>query len=246
MNNVETLLVVWQDEVSRSYYHIGTLSYYNGLYNFSYTSMDDKKGLGEALKNGYMIHPTFPDITKPYYSKKLFSAFDRRIPSSDRKDFHEILKDLGLDENASKMAILRATRGRLAGDTYSFEQPLNLGNDHHLRSNFFIHGMRHQELPDDWSTWIEGQNSLELVQEPENEVDPFAVAIYTKDGKRIGYIPTFYSNDIFSLIEKGLSPTLRVVYLNEKSHPHWWIQVEFDCKIPVQQHIVTKEMLAVV
>lgn len=246
MSNVETLLVVWQDEVSRSYYHIGTLSYSNGMYRFLYTSMDGKKELGEALKNGYMIHPAFPDTIKPYYSKKLFSAFDRRIPSPDRKDFHEILKDIGLNETASKMAILRATRGRLASDTYSFEQPLNLDDYNHLRSNFFIHGMRHQELPDDWSTWIKDQDSLELVQEPENEVDPFAVAVHSKNGKRIGYIPTFYSNDIFSLIENGLSPTIQVVYVNEKSHPHWWIQVAFDCEIPVQQHIATEELFAVV
>lgn len=246
MNNVETLLVVWQDEVSRSYYHIGTLSYYDGIYNFSYTSKDGKKELGEALKNGYMLHPAFPDITKTYYSKKLFSAFDRRIPSLDRKDFHEILINLGLNENAGKMAILRATRGRLASDTYSFEQPLNLDEHNHLRSSFFIHGMRHQELPDDWSKWIKEKNSLELVQEPKNEVDPFAVAVYMKNGTRIGYIPTFYSNDIFALIENGLFPTVQVVSVNEKSHSHWWVQVVFECEIPVQQQIATKELLAVI
>lgn len=246
MNNIETLLVVWQDEESRSYYHVGTLSYYNGLYKFSYTSMDGKKELGEALKNGYMIHPAFPDTTKPYYSKKLFTAFNRRIPSSDRKDFHEILNDLGLDKDANKMAILRATRGRLASDTYSFEQPLNLDGNNHLRSSFFIHGMRHQELPEDWSTWLNDKNSLELVQEPENEVDPLAIAVYAKNGKRIGYIPAFYSNDIFSLIDNGLTPTIQVLHVNEKSHPHWWIQVAFDCEIPRQQYDPTEELFAVV
>lgn len=38
MDNVKTLLVVWQDKNNRSYYHIGTLSYYSGLYEFTYTS----------------------------------------------------------------------------------------------------------------------------------------------------------------------------------------------------------------
>ncbi|WP_232329754.1 MULTISPECIES: hypothetical protein [unclassified Sporosarcina] len=96
MNNVETLLVVWQDEQSRSYYHIGTLSHYNGVYEFIYTSKSRKKQLGDALKKGYMIHPAFPDTTKTYRSGKLFPAFDQRIPSIDRKDFNEILSDLGL------------------------------------------------------------------------------------------------------------------------------------------------------
>lgn len=246
MSNVEILLVVWQDEISRSYYHIGTLSYYNGVYKFSYTSMDGKKGLGEAFRSGYMIHPAFPDTTKAYYSETLFSAFDRRIPSSDRKDYREILTDLGLGKYASKMDILSATRGRLASDTYSFEQPLSLDDKNNLRSSFFIHGMRHQELPDDWSTWVREKSTFDLVQEPDNEFDSFAIAVYAKNGKRIGYIPTFYSNDISSLIKNGLLPTIRVVYVNEKSHPHWWIQVEFECEIPAQQESATKELLAVV
>lgn len=83
-----------------------------------------------------MIPPAFPEIDKAYRSKKLFPAFDRRIPSSDRHDFDAIIKDLGLDQEASKMEILRATRGRLAADTYSFEQPIRREEDGKLRSSF--------------------------------------------------------------------------------------------------------------
>lgn len=246
MSKVQTLLVVWQDENSRSYYHIGTLSYYDGLYEFTYTSKEGKKSLGDALKNGYMIHPAFPNTTKTYQSEKIFPAFDRRIPFTDRKDFYEILADLGLSEYASKMDILRATRGRLAGDTYSFEQPLRMEDNNNLSSSFFIHGMRHRDLPNGWSSWIKEHSVLNLVQEPDNEYDSKAVAIYTKCGKHLGYIPIFYSNAVFSLIENGLSPIIRVVYVNEKSHPHWWIQVEFECEIPLEQESQTEELFAVI
>lgn len=68
MSEVQTLLVVWQDKSSRSYYHIGTLSYYNDQYEYTYTSMDSEKMLGDALKNGYMVHPAFPDTNKTYQS----------------------------------------------------------------------------------------------------------------------------------------------------------------------------------
>lgn len=246
MNNVQTLLVVWQDETSRSYYHIGTLSYYNGLYEFIYTSKDGKKKLGDALKNGYMIHPAFPDTDKTYQSKTLFPAFDRRIPSTDRKDYCEILADLGLNKNASKMDILRATRGRLASDAYSFEQPLRLDGNNMLGSSFFVHGMRYRNLPSEWSSWIKEHSVLNLVQEPENDHDPHAVAIYTKGGKHLGYIPAFYSTAVFSLIENRLTPIIRVVYVNEKSHPHWWIQVEFECEISLEQKGQLEELLAVI
>lgn len=125
MSKVKTLLVVWQDEVSRLYYNIGTLSYYNDCYEFAYTSTEPgERKLGDALKQGYMIHPAFPKTDKIYRSEKLFPAFDRRIPSSDRSDFDAILSDLDLDNDASKMENIQATRGRLANDSYSFEQPL--------------------------------------------------------------------------------------------------------------------------
>lgn len=246
MSETQTLLVVWQDEVSRLYYHIGTLSYYDGYYEFAYTSPQlGLRKLGDAVKQGYMIHPAFPKIDKVYRSKALFPAFDRRIPSSDRSDFKAILADLGLNENPSKMEILRATRGRLASDTYSFEQPLRLEEDGKIHSSFFIHGMRHQKLPDEWASWIPESSSLKLIQEPTNPYDSNAVAIYTTGGKQLGYVPNFYSQAIFSLIENGASPLVHVTYLNEKSHPHWWVKVDFESELPLEQGIKSAELIPV-
>lgn len=246
MSDIQTLLVVWQDEESRLYYHIGTLSNYDDYYEFTYTSSQPGlRKLGDALKAGYMIHPAFPKTDKVYRSKALFPAFDRRIPSSDRSDFKAILSDLGLNENPSKMEILRATRGRLASDTYSFEQPLRLREDGKIQSSFFIHGMRHQKLPDDWSSWIAESSSLELIQEPTNPYDSNAVAVFTRGGKQLGYVPNFYSQAIFSLIENGASPLIRVTYLNEIAHPHWWVKVNFECELPEEQGIESAELTPV-
>lgn len=215
MSKVKTLLVVWQDENSRLYYHIGTLSHYDDHYEFVYTTTQlGQRKLGDALEHSYMIHPAFPETDKVYRSKTLFPAFDRRIPSSDRSDFLAILADLGLNEGADKMDILRATRGRLAADTYSFEQPLRREKDGKLHSSFFIHGMRHQNLPDDWASWITEYSPLKLIQEPTNDYDPNAVIIYTTGGIKLGYIPNFYSQAIFTLMANGASPLVRVSYLN--------------------------------
>ncbi|MED0665940.1 HIRAN domain-containing protein [Bacillus badius] len=243
MSNVHTLLVVWQDKESRLYYHIGTLSYYNNQYEFIYTHAEPgQRKLGDALKCGYMIHPAFPNINKVYQSKTLFPAFDRRIPSPDRSDFKAILADLGLDEHASKMDILRETRGRSASDTYSFEQPLRVGEDGKLHSSFFVHGMRHQNLPDHWPSWLTKDSSLKLIQEPTNDHDPNAVGIYTYGGRQLGYVPNFYSKAIFSLLESGATPLVRVVYINEKSTPHWWVKVDFECGVPALQDIHSDEL----
>ncbi|WP_232329755.1 MULTISPECIES: HIRAN domain-containing protein [unclassified Sporosarcina] len=133
------------------------------------------------------------------------------------------------------MDILQATRGRLASDTYSFEQPLRLDENSTLSSSFFINGMRHRHLPNEWPSWIKEHGELHLVPEPKTKYDRHAVAVFTKGGNHLGYVPSFYSNAIFSLIENGLTPIVKVVNMNESSHPHWWLQVKFECKVPLEQ-----------
>ncbi|MEC1741737.1 HIRAN domain-containing protein [Schinkia azotoformans] len=246
MSNVHTLLVVWQNKNNRLYYHIGTLSYYNNQYEFTYThSEQGGRKLGDAIKNGYIHHPAFPNPSKVYRSNTLFPAFDRRLPSNDRSDFKAILSDLGLDERSTKMDLLQQTRGRLASDTYSFEQPLRLEKDGKLHSSFFVHGMRHRNLPDQWYLWLAKSDSLKLIPEPTNNYDPNAVGIYTQSGKHLGYVPNFYSKAVFSLLENGATPSVRVVYLNEKSTPHWWLKVDFECEIPSLQGTTSDELAPV-
>ncbi|RWR12621.1 HIRAN domain-containing protein [Siminovitchia fortis] len=245
MSNVHTLLVVWQNAKSRLYYHVGTLSFYNDHYEFIYTNYGSgHRKLKDALKNGYMLHPAFPDANKTYRSKNLFAAFDRRLPSTDRSDFKSIMIDLGLNEHSTKMDLLQQTRGRLANDTYSFEQPLRLGNDGKLYTSFFVHGMRHRNLPAQWSTWLSFRDPLKLVQEPTNEFDPNAVGIYTQGGKHLGYVPGFYSEAIYSLLENKAEPSVKVAYINELSTPNWWLKVDFECKVPFVESIASPEVLS--
>jgi len=241
LSEVHTLLVVWQNKKNRLFYHIGTLSYYNGQYEFSYTESGQGK-LIDAIDNDYMLHPAFPIRHKVYRSQHLFAAFDRRLPSADRSDFKAILSDLGLDETSSKMELLQQTRGRLASDTYSFEQPLRVGGDGKLHSSFFIHGMRHRNLPKEWSSWLSINSPLKLQKEPTNPKDPNAVAVYTRGGNHLGYVPAFYSKAISSLLEMGEEPLVRVSYINEKSTPHWWLKVEFECEVPSVQNKLANEL----
>lgn len=245
MTEVQTLLVVWQNEKSRLYYHVGTLSFYNDHYEFIYTNYGSgHRKLKDALDNGYILHPAFPDINKVYRSKSLFSAFDRRLPSDKRADYQEIMFDLGLNKNSSKMDILKQTRGRLANDSYSFEQPLRLDEKGNLYSSFFIHGMRHCNLPKEWPSWLGIKERLKLIQEPSNKYDPKAIGIYTQGGKQLGYVPRFYNEAIYSLIENDADITVSVAYINELSTPNWWLKVNFECYIPFANGIPTPELLS--
>jgi|SRR5699024_53653 len=164
----------------------------------------------------------------------MISYFRKRLIGTSNLSLHP----------SNKMDILQATRGRLASDTYSFEQPLRLEQDGKIHSSFFIHGMRHQELPIGWDSWVSEKSRLKLVQEPTNPYDSNAVAIYTKNGEKLGYVPNFYSQAIFSLIENGASPLVYVTYLNEKTHPHWWVKVKFECELSLEQELQLKELIS--
>lgn len=232
MSTVRSLWLVWQDPKNRLYYHVGTLSYFNGHYEFNYThATDELMKLSEAQSNGYMLHPAFPDPNKVYVSNCLFAAFDRRLPSPDRKDFPAIVRDLGLAENCSKMDLLEATRGRLANDTYSFERPLRVEDDGKLHTTFFIHGMRHRQLPESWPTWLQVGSAVKLRCEGDNKIDPYAVGIYTLNDTHIGYAPRFYSKSLSALLKDGIKPHAIVTYLNEKSSPHWWVMIKYESEL---------------
>jgi hypothetical protein len=246
MNKVHSLLVVWQNKQNSIFYHIGTLSFYNDTYEFSYTSNSGaaKLKLEDALANGYMLHPAFPYKDKVYTSKDLFPAFDRRLPSPNRKDYKAIMADLGLNEKSTKMELLQQTRGRIASDSYSFEVPLRKEGEK-VYSSFFIHGMRYRSLPEQWPFWLNNNDKLKLLQEPTNKHDPYAVKVLTQSGKHLGYVPIFYSKAIFSLLKYGEQPIVRVNYLNEKSTPHWWLKVDFECKVPQAEEVETQVLAPV-
>lgn len=235
MSVVQTLWVVWQSPKNRLFYHIGTLSYYNDEYEFRYVfGKDDHLKLNDAIKNGYMLNPAFPDSDKVYKSKRLFAAFNRRLPSPNRADFIEILDDLGLDYNCTKMELLEATRGRLANDTYSFERPLRVEKeDGKVHTSFYIHGMSHRNLPEDWPTWLNEGHQVKLMREPNNIVDSNAVAICTSTGYHIGYVPSFYARAVAPLMDNGSTPIVKVQSMNPESTSHWWVKVSFECTIPI-------------
>ncbi|WP_163969660.1 hypothetical protein [Oceanobacillus halotolerans] len=130
MKFVKSLLVLWKSKHTNVYYHIGTLTFNGEVYVFQYTfHTDTYRKVHDALRNGYRLHPAFPKLEKKYESSTLFPAFDRRIPSHDRVDYQGILNSLGLPPEADRMDILRETRGILARDSYSFEEPLRLYKD---------------------------------------------------------------------------------------------------------------------
>lgn len=231
MSSINSLLVIWQNKTNLLYYHVGTLSFDGNYYTFTYTHHENShRTVQEALQNGYHLHPSFPILEKEYKSENLFPTFDRRIPSLEREDFKEIITDLGLPAHPDRMDILKATRGILSGDTYSFEQPLRMKNNV-LQTHFYINGMRHRNLPGSWSSLIHVNEKLLLLPEPTNPKDSRAVRIETNSGLHLGYVPGFYAEAINSLIANKANITLTIREIRPDSSPQWWVSIEFSCDL---------------
>ncbi|MCC3356123.1 HIRAN domain-containing protein [Bacillus sp. REN16] len=226
MHSIKSLLVVWKSKEKNLYFHIGTLSYDGEKYIFEYThhSNSHRKVL-DAVRNGYRIHPAFPDVHKKYIAASLFPAFDRRIPSSDRVDYKKVLKDLNLPFGADRMDILRETRGILSGDAYSFEEPLRVYENNQFETNFYINGMRHQDLPENWVSRLSVGSSLQAIPDYDNEFDPYAVKMETVEGIQLGYVPGVSAQAVKALVERGVQLSFYVKEIKSTLAPQWWVRV---------------------
>lgn len=191
------LCLLWQNQESRNWYHIGNLLYDQQKYYFEYQTEPTKRNVYDALKNGYRIHPTFPDLDEKYESSVLFSAFARRLPSLNRKDYQVILRNLGITNATNEFEIMSITGGASHSDNYEFLKPIESDGEN-FKLDFYLRGWRHYN---EESESLLENDVLTLVRESDNEYDSDAVAVYKNEDKKIGYVPAFYSQFISQMIE---------------------------------------------
>ena len=200
MSRPFVLWLIWQNERTRQRYHVGNLVHLEGKYMFYYEKHAQRRGIIEALKNGYRLHISFPDMDKVYVSDRLFGPFERRLPDRRRPDFQEILRAHGLSNDYTNMDLLRATGGRLATDTYEFVPPIYVYRNE-FDFEFHVAGWR----------YYEGERVLDRLQvgddvmfqlEPTNKQDPKAVVVLTKQGENWATSPLFIANLCFGLLKK--------------------------------------------
>jgi len=199
------LCLLWQNVMTRQWYHIGYLILKDsGMYVFKYDETEKHRGLKEALLNGYRLHPTFPEIGKEYESKFLFSAFLRRLPDRNRKDYAPIFTELGITQDSSDFDLLTITGGKLNSDSYEFVKPIQF-NDNEFSLEFYLRGWRHYN---DSSDALVNGDELRLEVDADNQHDPNAVKVVKNETKVIGFVPAFYSEFLREVIENQLPYTV--------------------------------------
>ena len=203
------IYLIWQEPKTRQRMVVGELKKQNG-YSFSYIK-DYKK----ARDMGWSMLRPFPE-EKEYRSKVMFPVFSCRLPDSKRRDIDAILKEYELDEY-DEYELLKKSGARLPIDSYEFIDPI-FPDDETIVRKFYVSGVRHYAGCEGKDCRcmgkVEPKDELDMIMEPDNSVDIFAVALYTKDGLKMGYVPAYYSEQVTHRLKLGMPYLCKVLEVN--------------------------------
>ncbi len=139
----------------------------------------------DARREGFQGYPAFAIGKGPEYSSGVLDAFMTRLPPRKREDFTEYLAQYRLPANfdGTDIALLAYTGAKLPGD--GFEIIPDLADETPpIELVMEVAGFRHQAVA---KNSLSVGEPVELVAEPDNPVDPDAIAIHHHAG-RIGYL----------------------------------------------------------
>lgn len=176
----ESLLLSWQDPVSRNRYTVGQVTHENGGYSFRYLQGND---LEEAKRSGFKGYTAFKHFDQ-VYRFGVMESFMTRLPPRSREDFDKFLDywhiDSGLKSSISDFALLGYTGAALPRDGFRFMPVFPVLP----RLEFIVEvaGHRYQD------NVCEIGEEVRFVSEADNPHDPDAISVVTADGCKLGYV----------------------------------------------------------
>lgn len=221
----DQLLFVWQNPVNRLRHVVGRLWYQDEKFYFAY----DKEEAEKLLKEGFRLHPAFPNKDKVYQSRELFNAFTSRLPDRRRNDYKGITNRYNLPDNCTDYELLSASAGKLATDNFEFAPAITLGKNGTVDIEFFVAGWRYYNGPSKTQEIYINQE-LNYLLESENKFDPYAIVIIHPDGDILGYVPVYYSKCLSECILKGSPTKIRVTGFTPNAEPREVLRVRFQAK----------------
>lgn len=215
------LWLIWQNPNSRQHYHVGTLKHLDDGYTFKYTNNLQRRGVKDALADGYTLHFSFQKIDKSYHWESMPAVFMGRMPDRKRVDIDEILESFSLKEDCTDMELLRATGGRQATDTYYFVSPPD-NCEEGKKIQFYLAGWSHYK--ENLTFDLSADSQVVMKKETTNERDPKAISLYVNDQK-IGFVPAFYCECFFEVLDDG-NVRSRILNFNKNAIPQLQVLIE--------------------
>jgi hypothetical protein len=196
-------LLTWQSPLgadgSRARHAVGELVARNGSVLFRY--LTGTTGFDCALEEGFAGYPGLPLRLGGDYSDAL-DIFLRRLPHVGRTDYNSFLGTFGLSPDApwTGLSLLAYTGARLASDSFSITETFE-GFDRPFEFIFDVAGYRRRQ---ENGAGLVGGETLRLVHEPTNTVDPTAVQVLRAGGELLGYISKLQSERVVGWVRAGV------------------------------------------
>ncbi len=207
------LFVNWQDEGSRRIFPVGRLlALAAGGYEFAYIA-----AARDAQQLGFAPFQAFPDLEHVYQTQDLPAFFQNRLLQPGRPDYPQYLQELGLESaTATPVKILARSGGRRVTDPLEVFAEFVPSADR-LEAHFFVRGIRHQVGAEEAVGELRPGDELHLKPEPTNAINAKAHLLLCRDGRAVGYVPDYLTDDLSELVE--LDPSLKVETVRVNASP---------------------------
>jgi hypothetical protein len=177
---------------------------------------------GAELNEEFPGLPGLPDFYERYGSSVLFPVFANRVMPRERADYGSFVEQLDLAADADPFEVLARSEGVRTTDRIEVFPDAERTGDGALATRFFVRGIRHQPGAAEAVDQLRAGDELELVDEPENEVNARALLLHTRTGECVGWAPEYLLDLLHDLHQlNGERPSITVEHVNPRSvAPH--------------------------
>ena len=155
----------------------------------------------------------FPFQGQFYLSHQLFPLFANRVLPTNRPEFREYTRALGLSaDTADPMRILARTGGRRETDQLEmFPLPVPDPHTGDFVTHWLLRGIKYMPQPfvEARIASLKANDPLMLLLDVQNEYDGNAIAVRTQDAVLLGYLPAYLTEEVRKLLSARPLPGIR-------------------------------------
>lgn len=192
---IKNISLVWRKAKHDRRIVVGVISRSANNYTFRYV----RENLPQAVADGFVNYPDFPDLTKTY-TENVMSVFAQRLNNPNRADIESYFKFWEIDPRFKddKYYILAQTQGLLSTDNFEFIASYYLKKNLSFISE--IAGITKYDVKGDF---LSIGDKLSWKCEDNNKYDSYAVKVF-KGNKHLGYIKKVHSEVFYDKRAKNL------------------------------------------
>lgn len=170
--------------------------------------------------DGFKSLPGLPELHQVYESPHLFAVFRNRQMPRRRPDYADYVRELDLDVTSDPFEVLARSEGRRATDrieVFAYPERTPEGD---ITTLFFARGIRHLDGAAEAVSEVRREDVLNLVDDPDNKVNPRAMLMSNRTGQRVGWVPNYLVDMIHELRDSfGIDVEVTAEHVNPETTP---------------------------